>query len=418
MGDRASPRRASSPTRGPPSSWSLPTGLPWREELLQSLEDVDVVMVEVFCGCGILSKTFHQCLFGILPADDHNNKHDIKVKYLALDVTLPEDQEKLMVLICHPKVWYAHFAPPCGTASNARERKIPKHLLDMGCPEPKRLRGDGSQSTGLPGLQGTDLQRAEKANHLYYFTVRAAKEVDRRGRLWTVENPERSKCWQIPVVEDLLKSPKVFSSSHHACMHGGSRPKWQRWVSNFSRIKKLDAQCDKMHEHKPWAPDWGGEWFAATRSEAEYRELLCQRVVKIVVAELAEKFDVHPAQANHPSPPVGFRSDLPPPTDETGSAVDPTHHASQGACTESKPLSSETVAISGVAQNKCLKSAEDDPDAMLRSHRGTVTGKQPRRHGPPQLVLEFKDIVEIVVCDASDVEFVQIWQKTFNIRGL
>ena len=48
--------------------------------------------------------------------------------------------------------------------------------------------------------------------------------------------------------------PGVFDVLYHACMHGGSRPKWQRGRTNIKGLDILAAQCDGSHPHLPWKP--------------------------------------------------------------------------------------------------------------------------------------------------------------------
>ena len=60
---------------------------------------------------------------------------------------------------------YVHIAPPCGTASKAREIPIPEHLKEKGCPEPTPLRSD-QLPEGLPNLKKRDAVRGESANIL------------------------------------------------------------------------------------------------------------------------------------------------------------------------------------------------------------------------------------------------------------
>ena len=61
---------------------------------------------------------------------------------------------------------YVHFAPPCGTASAARN--IRRKGID-----PKPMKSSGHPD-GLPGLSGPSRERFEAANELYKFAARAA----------------------------------------------------------------------------------------------------------------------------------------------------------------------------------------------------------------------------------------------------
>ena len=65
------------------------------------------------------------------------------------------------------------MAPPCGTMSRAREIPLPQWLKDKGIPEPYPLRST-QHPQGLPGLDGTDLIKVQKANALAAFTCDVA----------------------------------------------------------------------------------------------------------------------------------------------------------------------------------------------------------------------------------------------------
>ena len=68
-----------------------------------------------------------------------------------------------------------------------------------------------------------------------------------------------------------------------ACAHGGLRPKWPRFRSWLVDLSPLRALCPGDHYHAPWgAKQAGGRGLAfATADEAEYPELLCQRLAAL-----------------------------------------------------------------------------------------------------------------------------------------
>ena len=76
------------------------------------------------------------------------------------------------------------FAPPCGTASRARE--IQRKGLDL----PQQLRS-AEFLEGLPNLAGSDKTKVEKANLLYYFVVALMLKLP-AGVTWSIENPADS----------------------------------------------------------------------------------------------------------------------------------------------------------------------------------------------------------------------------------
>ena len=64
-------------------------------------------------------------------------------------------------------------------------------------------------------------------------------------------------------------------------MRGGTRPKTPKLLTSVPELLTVSVACDSMHEHEHRHVLWSTqEWSFATRLEAEYRRLLCQRLVE------------------------------------------------------------------------------------------------------------------------------------------
>ena len=150
--------------------------------------------LEVFCGCGELAFQMKQVGFRSLGLDCSSNKDRPRCTAIVLDLTTASGQATFWKLVVEYDVAWVHFAPPCGTASRARERR----LFDAGglpaALDPQPLRSD-EHPDGLPNLEGSDLERVKAANVLYKFVADAAQELTRRNILYTVENPTNSLMW-------------------------------------------------------------------------------------------------------------------------------------------------------------------------------------------------------------------------------
>ena len=72
-------------------------------------------------------------------------------------------------------------------------------------------------------------------------------------------------------------------------MHGGSRDKWQRLLTNLPTLKSLEARCDGGHSHLPWGAQMAGSNFLgfATAEEAEYPQVFCEKVAKALMEHVA-----------------------------------------------------------------------------------------------------------------------------------
>ena len=78
-------------------------------------------------------------------------------------------------------------------------------------------------------------------------------------------------------------------------MHGGTRPKWSLWISNWAKLQELSIACDGSRTHESWgfADTSSGRVFA-TSLEAEYPRLLCERFSHALLKELVDKGILRP----------------------------------------------------------------------------------------------------------------------------
>ena len=56
-------------------------------------------------------------------------KDTVRCSIHVLDLTKQSDVAVLLDLTCHANIASAHLAPPCGTASKARERPLPQSYI-------------------------------------------------------------------------------------------------------------------------------------------------------------------------------------------------------------------------------------------------------------------------------------------------
>lgn len=140
-------------------------------------------------------------------------------------------------------------APPCGTASRARERRLPKRLRRLGVPEPKPLRSP-EFPMGLPGLTGKDAIRVNLANKCYKTAAAVFRKCLELTIPCFIENPKGSRLWDIPFIKELFQEPGVLFTVFHACMHGGSRDKQTALLHNIPEMCSMQATCDGKHQHR------------------------------------------------------------------------------------------------------------------------------------------------------------------------
>jgi len=249
--------------------------------------------LEVFSGSASLSRELAASGFQVLAFD----RDTTKARAATLKVDLQDDvgQNLFWSIWADVDADYVHLGPPCGTASRARERPLSSRLKASGVPQPPPLRSEAFPF-GIPAMLTSKAHgpRLRAANRLYRFTAACLLACLQEGRAFTLENPANSHFWA--VLERLvLEWPEPLQVSFARlikvdfaqCMHGGTRPKISRFLTNIPAVRALACRCDGQHKHDPWGAQWTPNgWRFATHLEAQYPRLLCRRVVEHVCSHL------------------------------------------------------------------------------------------------------------------------------------
>ena len=244
-----------------------------------------IFTVELCCGSAGLTASLTTAGFTGIAVDHESNRHQPAVQVTKLDLSKTASWEVLDHMLQVQPIIYVHAAPPCGTASRARERKVPQALRDRGAPNPKPLRSD-TFPMGLPSLKGTDLDKVEAANFIYVNMARFLRNCHKKGVRISLENPRNSYMWQFEEMRSLAALPGMRFVNFQNCMHGGKRAKWSSWLTNEESMCVLEMACNDEHEHEPWGAyqDSNSVWKFHSALEAEYPKLLCNRVAAIIKA--------------------------------------------------------------------------------------------------------------------------------------
>ena len=96
------------------------------------------VVAEIFCGSARLTKTFIKEGVAAMGVDNKRNRHQLQGPALTLDLTEPGDRDLLWEWLENSNIAFIHMAPPCGTASRAREKPLPKGKGKGKAPRPLR----------------------------------------------------------------------------------------------------------------------------------------------------------------------------------------------------------------------------------------------------------------------------------------
>ncbi len=118
--------------------------------------------IELFAGSAGLTFAMNHYFkqsFGV----DHKSGA-AKAMVVCLDLTIKANQDLVREWALSPQCLWVHSGVPCGTASKARQIRMPKKK--HGPPPLRCVRWP----LGLPGISGVALAKVRSANILYAFT--------------------------------------------------------------------------------------------------------------------------------------------------------------------------------------------------------------------------------------------------------
>lgn len=241
-----------------------------------------LVCIELCAGCARLSKHLSAAGFNVIAVDHSKNRRKQLFSTMQIDLSDTDCVEQLRCIVGDScAIFYIHAAPPCGTCSRAREKRIPFRLRKRGVPDPKPLRSE-KHPNGLPNLSGVSLRRVQVANAVY---KNICKILDVFGDqcIISIENPARSHMWNTTWLRNAIRRRQLFPISFQQCMHGGMRNKWTTLYVNDSSFSSLAMECDGNHPHLPWGvAKHDSSWKFNTADEAEYPAVLCERISSTV----------------------------------------------------------------------------------------------------------------------------------------
>ena len=219
-----------------------------------------------------------------LAIDHKKNRHSVKAACAVVNLAEPGGQSIVWDAMLKLIIFMLFIAPPCGTASLAREIPLSRHQRAQGAPTPRPL-CDEAYPLGFPWLRGIDKVKVETANRIYKFTAEICEARLVERKFFCVENPSGSWMWKIWYFAQLLAKPGVFVIDLQACMFGSTRPKWTRFVTNCPEFAAMGKHCDGSHTHATWGvqKDRGAnKWSFKTAEEAEYPAEMCRALAACV----------------------------------------------------------------------------------------------------------------------------------------
>ena len=295
---------------GFPLNPCAPCPQPFQAGASLELSEPRPVALEVFSGSASLSRELAAQGFQVFACDRDTTKSQSAA--LKLDLQEEAGQSLFWALWSDANAAYVHCGPPCGTASRARERAIPRKMRAAGVPQPPQLRSS-EFPFGLPNMLHSAAYgpRLRAANRLYRFTAKILLACLQEERFFSIENPASSHFWSV-LDALVLEWPssvqatyaKLLRVDFAQCMHGGTRPKVSRFLTNIPSFAALACRCDASHSHDAWGAQWSPSgWRFATHLEAQYPRLLCRRLVDALCSSLT------PSQVRALAPSVSLHTD-------------------------------------------------------------------------------------------------------------
>ena len=228
------------------------------------------LFIEACCGCALLSACVAKLGFDTLPIDFQGNKHRPFIHVIELDLRKRSTWDFLEHLVSTRRPFHFHGAPPCGTASRARD--MPLSNTQHG---PPPLRSE-EFPMGFPWITGLWKDKLESANAIYISLAAFCFWLNTLNIGWSIENPGRSYLWCIEDYKLLVAT--AYFVLFHSCVHGSQRKKLTGLLTNRKELQVLEGFCQGDHDHLPWShTSEDGQVIFDTSKEAAYPRLFCER---------------------------------------------------------------------------------------------------------------------------------------------
>ena len=159
-----------------------------------------LLFIEACCGCALLSSCVAKLGFEVMPIDFEGNKHRPYMHVVQLDLRKRETWQFLRYVAESRRPFHFHAAPPCGTASRARD--TPMSSTDHGPPPLPSERWP----LGFPSLTGYWAGKVLSANGIYLQLCAFCEYLNTLNITWSIENPASSYMWSIEDYKKLSRS--------------------------------------------------------------------------------------------------------------------------------------------------------------------------------------------------------------------
>ena len=252
------------------------------------------VVIEVFAGTCRVTACLRQLGCKSSFGTDKVRHKNLSGPVIVADLTCSAGRSLFMKWISNENVVGIFLAPPCGTASRARNIKL-KHNASkkrkLSLREPQPLRSN-KHPNGLPHLSWLDKLKVSQANKLYHLTSQIVDLALKRNLVVCVENPQFSFFWSTTFWLEV--SSRMQYTIHHACQYGSKRLKKTMLAHNHAAFRQICLTCpgtSSKHRHEPWGLQEGK---FATSLETAYPFALAKCIAHAFVVAFYENGAVPP----------------------------------------------------------------------------------------------------------------------------
>jgi hypothetical protein len=173
------------------------------------------VFLELFSGTGRLTHAMSsRGLAALTPVDITNGSHH--------DLRRRGAQLAVLAFIRSGRVRYVHLGTPCTVFSRAR-----RFIRNQ-----QRAR-----------------DREQVGVELALFSAEVIETCERYGVLWSLENPRSSRLFELPVLRDILFTPRCFAIDVDFCRYGEQHKNPIRIFTSCPQLLALQKRC--IHKKHP-----------------------------------------------------------------------------------------------------------------------------------------------------------------------
>ena len=227
-------------------------------------------MIEIFAGSGRVTACLKQVgatsSFGV----DYIRSKQCMSQIVIADLCTSAGVSLLWQWLEQENVVGIFLAPPCGSASRARQIPLKRGRGKNSHGPLPLINRDDLHPNGKPNLSFRDRQRISLANKLYHLTSQLVAWANSVGCIVCVENPQFSLFWATTFWIAVAKAMQY--SVFHSCQYGGMRKKKTKLAFNHEVFRVISVKCkgqNAKHKHAAWGLKKNKKTFA-TSDETAY----------------------------------------------------------------------------------------------------------------------------------------------------